>query len=132
MNQETFHIAAKNDPQISDLLRDIAKQSAIEEDLSQGKYPLEMLSPLIGLATYALYRWARNFFDHQRGAQEIDLVKQQLDLIAGLAQEGVPRAKAEKIVVAMLKEIRSRGMNDPAVQVALALASGETNPKAEK
>jgi hypothetical protein len=35
-------------------------------------------------------------------------------------------------VVAMLKEIRSRGTNDPAVKVALALAGGETNPKAGK
>jgi hypothetical protein len=32
MSQETFHSAAKNDPQVSELLRDIAKQSATEED----------------------------------------------------------------------------------------------------
>jgi hypothetical protein len=132
MSQETFHSAAKNDPQVSELLRDIAKQSATEEDSSPQTMTPDALTALVGLVTYALYRWARNFFDHQRDAQEIDLVKQQLDLIAGLVQEKVPRAKAEKIMVSMLKEIRSRGTNDPAFQVALKLASGGTNPKTEK
>jgi hypothetical protein len=35
----------------------------------------------VGLVAYALYRWAKDYFDHRRAQGEIDIAKQQTQLI---------------------------------------------------
>jgi hypothetical protein len=118
MNPTTFLDDLNSDPQTSALLQAIAKDIAEDEteDLPPS-FSLELLTPFAAMGAYALYRFFKNRFDHKRGVDDLDLVREQVTLVKELEADGIARDKAEKSVAAMLKQVRDRGGKDSAVQM---------------
>jgi hypothetical protein len=81
------------------------------------------------VAAYALFRWAKDFFDHRRARNETELARQRLDLIQALTeQDGLPPKEAQAVVAALLKSIEKRTEDDPALRKTLALL-GKDKPR---
>ena len=66
-----------------------------------------------GLVAYALYRWAKDYFDQRRALAETDIAKQQTQLITDLVSTGFPPKDAQATTVALLKHIATRSADDP-------------------
>src|SRR5207244_12561223 len=94
-----------------------AEQTMVEEPQRFG-LGSEML---FGAIAYALYRWLKDFFDHQRSLREAELLLQQGEVIAALVREGFPPQQAQAVVVSLLKGIAKRSADDPALKTALKL-----------
>jgi hypothetical protein len=118
---EQFEQHARTDPQVTAFLRevaeDVAQQISVEEPQ---RFAVIGVDILLGLAAYALYRWTKDYFDHRRALHEIDIAKQQSQLIAGLIEAGFPAKDAQATAVALLKGIARRTEDDPAVKTARA------------
>jgi hypothetical protein len=128
MDEATFVQEAQGDPGLSDLADAIAE----EVELGPAQQGSESYDVTVALATvvfYALYRWLKNHFDRQRGLNDLELVRRQLDLVRDdLVKDGVPRDKAIKIVAEMLKSVQAKGLNDTIVQSAFALIAKPGSP----
>jgi hypothetical protein len=125
MSISVFANELETDPRTLPLLQAIAVQAAAD-DAHAGPPPTytdPVVAPLIGVAVYALYRAARLGFDYLGGRADLDLTARQLALVEQLVADGLPRAKAEKVVAAMLKELRGRKVDDPGVKAVLEIAS---------
>jgi hypothetical protein len=124
MDATAFEQHARQDPQLEAFLRevaeDVAQQISIEEPQ---RFAVTGVDILLGLAAYALYRWAKDYFDHRRALHEIDVAKQQVQLIEGLIADGFPLKDAQATAAALLKGIAKRTGDDPALQTARTLAS---------
>jgi hypothetical protein len=122
MDATAFEQHARQDPQLEAFLRevaeDVAQQISIEEPQ---RFAVTGVDILLGLAAYALYRWAKDYFDHCRALHEIDVAKQQVQLIEGLIADGFPPKDAQATAAALLKGIAKRTGDDPALQTARAL-----------
>jgi hypothetical protein len=127
MDAIEFEQHAGTDPEIRAFLRevaeDVAQQVSVEEPQ---RFAVTGVDILLGLAAYALYRWAKDYFDHRRALHEIDVAKQQAQLIESLITAGFPAKDAQAAAVALLKGIAGRAVDDSALKTARALV-GEGN-----
>lgn len=121
MDAIEFDQHARQDPQLMAFLRevaeDVAQQISVEEPQ---RFAVTGVDILLGLVAYALYRWAKDYFDHRRALQEIDIAKQQSQLIKGLIEDGFPPKDAQATAMALLKGIAKRTEDDPALKTARA------------
>lgn len=121
MDAIEFDQHARQDLELRAFLRevaeDVAQQISVEEPQ---RFAVTGVDILLGLAAYALYRWAKDYFDHRRALQELDIAKQQSQLIEGLIEDGFPPKDAQATAMALLKGIAKRTADDPALKTARA------------
>lgn len=90
--------------------------------------PVSDRDPTAGLlftvCTYALYRLAKNYFDHQRGLDEAELRQEMLEEVETLVRSGWTRDKAAAAVKMASREIATLRPDSPALKAALALLKG--------
>ncbi len=121
MDEISFVQAAQADPKLSELADAISRQI----DLGPTRKEPESYDVTIAFSTlvlYALYRWIKNYFDQQKGLNDLELVRKQLDLVRDeLVADGVSHDKAVKIVATMFGSVKSKAINDAIMQSAIAL-----------
>jgi hypothetical protein len=128
MDETTFVQESQADPGLSDLADAIVDEVELGPS-PQGSETYDVTVALATIVFYALYRWLKNHFDQQRGLNDLELVRKQLDLVRDdLVKDGVPRDKAIKIVAAMLKSVQAKGLNDTIVQSAMAIIARPGGP----
>ena len=76
---------------------------------------------LFAMAAYALYLWARNYLDHQRGLNEADLRELMEREIETLVEKGYSRAEALSNVRAVSKAVALRPPDDSILKAALGV-----------
>lgn len=123
MDATQFTQRAKQDPQLNAFLKEIAedasKQISVEEP--QRFLTVTGVDILIAIAAYALYRWLKDYFDHRRALKEVEILKQQEQIIAALIKDGFPPGDARVVTVALLKQIAKRNADDPVLKAAAGL-----------
>ena len=116
MNPDQFRQSAEADQRLADYLDEIAQSaSSGESDRSIG------LDILFVTAGYALYVWARNYLDHQRGLQEAELRRLMETEIDKLVKKGHSREEALSAVLAVSKAVASSPPDDSVLKAGLAL-----------
>jgi hypothetical protein len=122
MDATEFEQHARQDPQVRAFLREVAEEVAQQISVEEPqRFAITGVDILLGLAAYALYRWAKDYFDRRRALHEVDIAKQQVQLIEGLMADGFPAKDAQATAVALLKGIARRTADDPALETARAL-----------
>jgi hypothetical protein len=122
MSLSEFADEVESDPRTVPLLREVARQAGSGDRTRPPNFTDPVVAPLLGVAAYALYRGAKLGFDYLGGRADLDLAARQAELVKQLADDGVPQDKAEKVVGAMLKELRRRKPDDPAVKAILEIS----------
>lgn len=123
MTAEEFRERAMLDQTVADYLDDVA-QEAIPGQNDRGG----ALALLFGIVAYALYRLAKNYFDHQRGLDETELRQEMLTQVDRLIQQGWGRDKALAAVLKVSKDVASLRPDNPALTAAMTLL-GAGRPK---
>lgn len=119
MNPEQFRKQAELNQTVADYLDEVAQgANSVQADRSMA------LGMLFGVAAYALYRLAKNYFDHQRGLDEAELRQQMLEEVETLVGSGWDREKALAAVLNVTKEVATLRPDSPALKAALALLKG--------
>jgi hypothetical protein len=113
---EQFCQHAKLDQNVADYLDDIAQTA--DPNHAHRTVGLDVL---FVMAAYALYRLAKNYFDHQRGLAEAELRRQLLDQVEALVKGGWSRDEALAAALAVSKEVATLRPDSPAVKGAIAL-----------
>jgi hypothetical protein len=122
MDADQFRQHAELDQVLADYLDEVAQEA--DADPARRSVALGML---FGVAAYALYRLAKNYFDHQRGLDEAELRQLMLEQVEALIQSGWTRAKALDAVQKVSKDVASLRADSPALKASLALLKvGET------
>jgi hypothetical protein len=125
MDAEQFRQRAELDQTLPDYLDDVAQKA----DPDQAAHRAAAMTLLFGVAAYALYRLAKNYFDHKRGLQEAELRKLMEEEVEVLAQKGWSRDKALEVVQKVSKEVASLRPDSPVLKAALALlGNGADSP----
>ena len=96
----------------------------VAQDADQDQIPDRSVSLLFGVAAYAMYRMAKNYFDHKRGLGEEELRQLMLDQVESLVKVKWPRDKALAAVLAVSREVASLRPDSPFLKAALALLNG--------
>ena len=119
-----FEQQAREDPHLSAFLREVAEDAAqhIAVEEPQRFVTVTGVDLLLGLVAYALYRLAKDYLDHHRALHEVDIAKQQAQVITDLIDAGFPPKDAQATAVALLKGIAKRTGDDPVLKKALAMA----------
>jgi hypothetical protein len=116
---ETFEHQATTDPQLQAFLHEVAEHVAHEIAVDEPqRSAVTGVDILLGLVAYALYRWAKDYFDHRRALRELDIATQQAQLIEDLIKAGFPRKDAQAAAIALLKGVATRTADDPALATA--------------
>jgi len=115
MEPHEFDHHARHDPPLAAFVRTVAEEAAQEITISEPQRFVTVTGAdlLVGLVAYALYRWAKDYFDHRRALGEVDIAKQQTQLINDLVSAGFPPKDAQATTVALLKNIATRSADDP-------------------
>ncbi len=92
MEPHQFDYHARQDPQLAAFMRTVAEDAARDLTLSEPQRFVTVTGAdlLIGLVAYALYRWAKDYFDQRRALAETDIASQQTQLISDLIAAGFP------------------------------------------
>jgi len=108
---------------LSAFLREVAEETAQQVSLEEPQSYITVtgVDLLFTVSAYALFRWAKDAFDHRRALNEAEIARQQEQLIAALIQDGFPPDKAQAVVTTLLKNIAVRTQDDPAIKKALSL-----------
>ena len=124
MDGRQFEQQAREDPHISAFLREVAEDAAqhIAVEEPQRFVTVTGVDLLLGLVAYALYRLTKDYLDHRRALHEVDIARQQAQVIADLIDAGFPPKDAQATAVALLKGIAKRTVDDPVLKKALAMA----------
>jgi hypothetical protein len=89
-----------------------------------------LITALFGAAAYAVYRMAKNYFDHQRGLGEAELRELMLEQVEELVRQGWGREKALEAVLKISKDVASLRPENPIVKAALSLLNRDaTSPQ---
>ncbi len=86
------------------------------------------LTLLFGVAAYALYRKAKNHFDHQRGLDEAELRQIMLDQADALVQKGWAPDKALEAIETVSKDVAGLRPDSPVLKAALAVLGNGQGP----
>jgi hypothetical protein len=124
---ETFEQQATTDPQLQAFLHEVAENVAHEIAVDEPqRSAVTGVDILLSLVAYALYRWAKDYFDHRRALRELDIATQQAQLIEDLIKAGFPRKDAQATAIALLKGVATRTADDPALATARPLVGRRT------
>jgi hypothetical protein len=123
MDAMHFEQQARQDPYLSLFLREVAEDTAQQISIAEPQRFVTVtgVDLLLGLVAYALYRWAKDFFDHRRALNEITIAEQQAQLIKDLVEDGFPPKDAQATAVALFKGIAKRTEDDPALKTVRTL-----------
>jgi hypothetical protein len=119
MNPEQFRQRAELNQTLADYLDEVAQEA--DPDQARRSVALGML---FGVAAYALYRQAKNYFDHERGLNEAELRQQMLQEVEALVKNGWSRDKALQAVLKVSNDVAGLRPDNPALSAALALLRG--------
>src|SRR5260370_20416607 len=123
MDAIQFSQLAQQDQALSPFLQQVAAEAAREVSPKGRDRSVTLTGMLCGIAAYALYRWLKNYFDHERGWQVAELRKQMEKEIGELVKKGFPPKEARATVIALSNTIAKSSPNDPAIKAALALVT---------
>jgi hypothetical protein len=92
MEPHEFDHYVRHDPPLDAFVRTVATEAAQELTLNEPQRFMTVTGTdlLMGLAAYALCRWAKDYFDQRRALVETDIAKQQTQLINDLVPAGFP------------------------------------------
>ena len=123
MDSLQFEQQARQDPHISAFLREVAEDAAqdISVEEPQRFVTVTGVDLLLDLVAYALYRLAKDYLDNRRALHEVDIAKQQAQVIADLIDAGFPPKDAQAAASALLKGVAKRTGDDPVLKKALAM-----------
>jgi hypothetical protein len=122
MDAKEFEEIAREHPQIQALLQEVVDEVDSQialVDTERLIFPGDEV--LIGIAAYALFRWTKGYLDHRRALNEVEVLRQQQQVIAALIQDGFSPEQAQAVVAALLGNIARRSGDDPALKAAFAL-----------
>ena len=120
-----FEQQARADPHISAFLREVAEDAAqhIAVEEPQRFVTVTGVDLLLGLVAYALYCLTKDYLDNHRALHEVDIARQQAQVIADLIDAGFPPKDAQAAAFALLKGIAKRTVDDPVLKKALAMVA---------
>jgi hypothetical protein len=123
MDAMQFEQQAKADSQLRDFLTEVAEEVAeqVAVEAPERFVTVTGADMLFSVAAYALFRWAKDFFDNRRARNETAVAQQQQELIAALIVDGFPPKEAQAAAIALLNGIAKRTQDDPALKKAQAL-----------
>lgn len=128
MDFSQFEQQATEDTQVSALVQEVAGElgSQVPTD-GTGRYVVGVDDVLISLAAYALFRWAKDYFDYKRAQNETEIAERRARIIQGLVADGFEPEKAEAVTEGLFKQIAKRTEDDPVLQKAVKLiGTGES------
>jgi hypothetical protein len=122
MDAAQFMQQSKQDPQLNALLTEIALDASEEIQMEEPQsYAITGVEILLAVAAYALFRFLKDYFDHQRALNEVDVALHQEKVVDALIKDGFKPKDAVAVTGAMLNRIAKRGQDDPAFQTALGM-----------
>lgn len=122
MEYTQFEQQMRADAPLSALVHDAAMEIRSEGIIEQsGQYVVGVDDIFIGLAAYALFRWAKDYFDYKRAQSETEIAERRARIVAGLVADGFEPEKAQAVTEGLLKQIAKRADDDPVLQKAVAL-----------
>lgn len=125
MDATQFRQAAERNETLADYLDEVAQGAEPDEARRS-----TVATALFGVAAYAVYRWAKNYFDHHRGLEEADLRQMMLAQVEELVRQGWGRDKALEAVLKISKDVASLRPENPIVKAALSLLNRDaTSPQ---
>lgn len=123
MDAEAFRKQAELNQELADYIDEVAQ----ETDPEQANRTI-LFDAIFAVAAYALYRMAKNYFDHKRGLIEAELTQKMLDQVDSLVQKGWSKDKALAAVQSVSKNIATLRSDSPALKAALdLLAKGSSS-----
>ncbi len=123
MDAEEFSKQAELNQGLADYIDEVAQAA----DPDEGNRAIGF-EAIFFVAAYALFRMAKNYFDHKRGLIEADLRQKMLDQVDGLVQKGWGRDKALAAVQSISKDVATLRSDSPALKAALdLLAKGSSS-----
>src|SRR4051794_32662398 len=104
MDALQFEQRVQEDAALQSLVREVAGEAAREVSVSEPQrfVTVSGVDLLFSLAAYALYRWAKEHFDHRRAKGEAEVLQQQEQVIAALIEDGFRPKDAQAAAVALL------------------------------
>ena len=121
MDSVEFEQLAREDPHRWAFLQEVAEKAGKQVSVEEPQRFATGVEIFIGIAAYALFRWAKDYFDHRRALNETEILRQQAQVITTLTQEDFPPELAQATVVKLLEGIAKRTKDDPVLQRALDL-----------
>src|SRR5579862_739432 len=120
MDAEEFRKQASGDLALSAFLQEVAQE--VSETMEKPEqYYIPGTETLVSVAAYGLFRLVKDFFDHRRAINEVEIAQLQGKLIAALIADGFPPTQAKATAIALLKGVAKRTQDDPALKKALSL-----------
>ena len=122
MDAAQFMQQSKADPQLNALLKEVAEEAGKQGQMDEPQtYIGSGAEILLAVAAYALFRFLKDYFDHQRGLNEVDVALHQEKIVKALIKDGFKPKDAAAVTGAMLDRIAKRGKDDPAFKTAVSL-----------
>jgi fucose permease len=123
MDFKEFQQQVVEQKQLNSFLQETAAESmkSLLTEESRRSFTVTGMELLFAIATYALYRLAKEFFDNRRALNEVKIAMQQEKLISSLIKDGFPHKEAHIVAVTLLKGISKRTEDDPALKEAFAI-----------
>ena len=116
MDAEAFRKQAELNQELADYIDEVAQAT----DPEQANRTI-LFDALFAVASYALFRLAKNYFDHQRGLNEGTLRQMMLNQVDGLVQKGWSKEKALAAVQAVSKDVATLRSDSLVLKAALDL-----------
>jgi len=122
MDAELFRKNAELNGELADYLDEFAQAAAP----TQGQRTVG-LDALFLVASYALFRLSKNYFDHQRGLSEAELRQKMLDQVDVLVKAGWGHDAALGVIQQVSKDIATLRADSPILKAALELFQKSAN-----
>jgi hypothetical protein len=119
MNPEEFRKQAELNQELADYMDEVAQAT----DPEQANRTI-LFDAIFAVTAYALFRMAKNYFDHKRGLDESDLRQKMLDQVDGLVQKGWGRDKALAAVQSISRDVATLRPDSPVLKATLDLMKG--------
>lgn len=103
---------------VQETAADVNRQGPMEKS---DRFVVGIDDVLIAVVTYALFRWAKDYFDNKRAENETALAERQARITKQLIADGFPPDQALSATESLLKQIAKRTEDDPVLQKAVAL-----------
>jgi hypothetical protein len=118
MDAEAFLKQAELNRELADYIDEVAQAT----DPEQANRTV-LFEAVFVVAGYALYRLAKNYFDHKHGLNEAELTQKMLNQVDGLVQKGWSKDKALAAVQSVSKNIATLRTESPVLKAAIDLFS---------
>jgi hypothetical protein len=125
MDADEFLKQAELNRELADYIDEVAQETDPEQANRAA-----LFGAVFVVAAYALFRLAKNHFDHKRGLIEAELSQKMLDQVDGLVQKGWSKEKALAAVQSVSKNIASLRTESPVLKAAIDLVTKGSGPGA--